>query len=166
MFITILLKGPNYNQTFPLQIYFSEVQYYFYPPLWKKENKGYSFHFSIIYDLFSILYILKLLWEGEKIKLGLSVRLVLKQWGLVLKIQTSTIINSSPQRHLPTGLTLSNKWSRNQWFIYSNICLNSIIIQLSNFKNIFFSLKNKISGLCCQERRGWLNEGRKTKLWA
>lgn len=40
--------------------------------------------------------------------------------------------------------------------------LNLIIIQLSDFKNIFFSLKNKISGYAAK-KGGWLNEGKKNQ---
>lgn len=105
------------------------------------------------------IYFVRALWEEKKNQI----------WALSkfnAKAVRSGIQNTDLYHHKqlttrdiwPTGLILSNKWSRNQWFISSNICLRSIIIPFSDIKNTFFSLNIKIAGLCCQEKRSWLNE--------
>lgn len=65
------LKGPNYNQTFPLQIYFSEVQYdlFLFSPFEKKKIKA-ILSISVSFMTYSPFYIFEAALRGEKSNLG------------------------------------------------------------------------------------------------
>lgn len=110
---------------------------------------------SIIYDLlnFCILYIFKAALRGKKNHTWALSRFSVK--ALRSGTQNTDIYyhkQLSTRDIWPTGLILSNKWSRNQWFSSSNICLHSIIIQLSDIKNTFFSLEIRLQDYAAKKR--------------